>query len=151
MEKGEAGRGQKSSSFIPADGTELLREALRLPNCVHITQGNQRAERWKNSHPVCTSAHATHLRCPSLSAILGVIISFHGPGAPHHVDNRWGSRRACPVVLFLSTPVSLIIAKILNPSVSAPWRYTTELLRNTNYKEEDLSAAAGFSRELPSV
>lgn len=61
----------------------------------------------------------SHLSCPlhhpgPLPTILQVIIWFHDPQQPrwsNHLDNKWGSGSTSPVVLFLSSPVSLIIAK----------------------------------------
>lgn len=61
----------------------------------------------------------SRLSCPlhhpaPLPTILQVIIWFHDPQQPrwsNHLDHKWGSGSTSPVVLFLSSPVSLIIAK----------------------------------------
>lgn len=85
----------------------------------------------RSGHPVYTSAHLSHLCCPLChhhppSPILWVIISFHAPRRSNHLDNRWRTRSARPVVLFPSTPAgpqSLHLS--IPPSLSLCDRNTT--------------------------
>lgn len=102
-------------SFILEDGINLLRDTLPLPNCVLVTRGNHKKKR-----PSCLHLHPpiTPLLPPpsppsSINNSPGhyLIPRPHHPRWSHHLDNKWGNQSTSPVVLFLSSPVSLIIAK----------------------------------------
>ena len=92
--------------------------------------------------PVYTSIHSSHLCLPPPSPPSSVgnspghyfIPLQQHPRWSNHLNNRWRSQSAGPVVLFLSRPVSLIIAK---SSIPGPRRLKynrrAELWKNTNY------------------
>lgn len=80
------------------------------------------SEKHRKCYPAHTSIHPPLLPTPSsTSNSLGHYFIPQHPRRSNHLDNRWRSEGACPVVLFLSSPVSLISAKSSIPPSFHPW------------------------------
>lgn len=144
-------------SFILVDGIKLLRDTLPLPNCVLITQGNQMSE--KNGF-TCLHLHPHITLLPPPPSPPSAINNSPGhyliPWPQHsrwsnHLNNRWRSQTTSPVVLFLSSPVSLIIAKSSFPpslSLREKSNMSAEPWMNRNVTA---AVAVGSWRDLASI
>lgn len=101
-------------------------------------------EKWKK-RPSCPHLHppiAPLLAPLSSPSPFGNSLSHYfvprpeHPRRSNHLHNGQRSERACPVVLFLSSPVSLIIAKSsIAPSLH-PWALVTEIQQESRTLKE---------------